>query len=293
MSEDDREPPVWDFAAAPPGSAPGVTSMVGYRALAAPEQVHRGMPSSRLTFILALDDGVEAAGSEAALDQVRPCPVIISGLHTAASYVKQRRTQAGVQIALHPLAARAVLGAPAAELPVSDFDGQDRLGLWAIELHEQLCETEDWGSRFRLVRERLIRRQDRHGHPPLRPELLGAWDLLERSRGRVPVAEVASTVGLSSRHLGTLFRQELGRSPKQVAGLMRFENATACLASQVRHHGRTDLARIAADAGFSDQAHLTREFSRYAGVGPSVWIHEEFRNIQDGAYRRTEDGDHD
>jgi hypothetical protein len=35
--------------------------MVGYRALEVSETVHRGMPSSMLTFIVSLDDGVEAA----------------------------------------------------------------------------------------------------------------------------------------------------------------------------------------------------------------------------------------
>ena len=44
------------FAAAPPRIAPGVTSMVGYRAASNPGELHRGMPSSTLTFtsILAI-----------------------------------------------------------------------------------------------------------------------------------------------------------------------------------------------------------------------------------------------
>src|SRR5947209_7082470 len=50
----------WEFVTAPPRIAPGVASMVGYRALRAPGEMHRGMPSSTLTFIVSLDDGVEA-----------------------------------------------------------------------------------------------------------------------------------------------------------------------------------------------------------------------------------------
>jgi hypothetical protein len=41
--------------------------MVGYRALDNPGELHRGMPSSTLTFIVSLDDGVEAAESAEAL----------------------------------------------------------------------------------------------------------------------------------------------------------------------------------------------------------------------------------
>lgn len=292
MGDDADHDPLWDFVSAPARLAPGISSMVGYRALEAPESLHRGLPSSRLTFIIALDDGVEAASTADALRCASPQPVIIGGLHTSASYVRQRATQAGVQIAMHPLAARAVLGLPAAELPVEDFDGESVLGRWSVELHEQLREADSWGARFHLVADRLIRR---HGDLDvrLRPELLHAWDLLERSDGRMPVGELASAVGLSTRHLGTLFHQELGRSPKQVAGLMRFENASTSLAQQVRQRGSADLARVAADSGFSDQAHLTREFTRYAGAGPSSWIREEFRNIQDGGHAAAEDRDHD
>ena len=62
---------VWEFVAAPPQSASGVASMVGYRALEMPGGVHRDMPSSRLTFIVSLDDGVEAAETATGTDVQR------------------------------------------------------------------------------------------------------------------------------------------------------------------------------------------------------------------------------
>jgi hypothetical protein len=57
----DDHAPAWEFVVAPPRSAPGVVSMVGYRAVDVPDAVHRGLPSSLLTFMVSLDDGVEAA----------------------------------------------------------------------------------------------------------------------------------------------------------------------------------------------------------------------------------------
>jgi hypothetical protein len=108
------EPRIWDITVAPPHSAPGVTSMVGFRALDVPETVHRGMPSSTLAFIVSLDDGLEAAETADALPAARPTPVILGGLHVRASQVRQRPGQAGVQLAVHPLASRALFGVPAA-----------------------------------------------------------------------------------------------------------------------------------------------------------------------------------
>ncbi len=40
------------------------------------------------------------------------------------------------------------------------------------------------------------------------------------------------------------------------------------------------LARLAAEAGYYDQAHLAREFRGLAGCSPSAWLAEEFRNVQ-------------
>ena len=40
------------------------------------------------------------------------------------------------------------------------------------------------------------------------------------------------------------------------------------------------LADLAADCGFYDQAHLAREFRDLAGCPPSVWLAEEFLNVQ-------------
>ncbi len=278
----EQTPPIWDFAMAPPHLAPGVASMVGYRALDVPESVHRGLPSSTLTFIVSLDDGVEAAATLGALAAARPIPVILGGLHVEASHVRQRRGQAGVQLAVHPLASRALFGLPAAELSLTDFDAAPMLGRHAQRLHEQLASAPCWSDAFTLASRYLVAQCNRH-RVGVRTEVAAAWELLRRSRGTAPIARVAEQVGLSQRHLSTLFRREVGRSPKEVAMLMRFEYATARMANAARGP-RVDLADIAVAAGYADQAHLTREFVRYTGTTPGAWLVEEFQNIQDGGH---------
>ncbi len=284
-------PPIWEFAVAPPRIAPGVVSMVGYRALDVPEAVHRGMPSSTLTFIVSLDDGVEAADTAAALPTARPNPIILGGLHLQASHVRQRRGEGGVQLALPPLAARALFGMPAAELSVTDFDAAPILGRRAADLHEQLAAARSWPDAFALVSAYLVAQQRRRGST-VRPEVTHAWQLLRRSRGRAPVAGVAEQVGLSQRHLTTLFRREVGRTPKTVATLMRFEYATGRIAEDARL-GRVDLGGIAAESGYCDQAHLTRDFVRFAGTSPRAWLAEEFQNIQDNGHSQRSQWSHD
>lgn len=283
----------WEFVVAPARSAPGVASMVGYRALEVPETVHRGLPSSTLTFIVSLDDGVEAADTTDALAAARPNPLVLGGLHVRASHVRLCRGQAGVQLAVHPLASRALFGVPSAELPITGFDGVAVLGRSAARLPERAADARGWSEVFATVAGYLVEARRCRDDVTVRPEVAYAWHLMERTRGRVQVGKVADKVGVSARHLTTLFRQEVGRSPKTVSMLMRFQNASARIAASARAYGRVDLAAIAVDTGYCDQAHLTREFVRFAGVPPRAWLADEFRNIQDGGHSWASQWDHD
>lgn len=248
----------WEFVTAPPRSAPRVTSMLGYRALGTPGEMHRGIPSSTLTFIVSLDDGVEAAESAEALPAVRPNPLVLGGLQLRAVHVRQRRGQAGVQLAVHPLAARALFGMPSAELSSAGFDGAVVLGRRGLELAERVGGAAGWQDAFTLIANYLVTARERREHSTVRPEVAYAWHLLQRTRGRASVNAVAGRVGLSPRHLGVLFHREVGRAPKTVATLMRFEYATARIAESVWRRAPINLAAVAVDAGYSDQAHLSR-----------------------------------
>jgi AraC-like DNA-binding protein len=288
VADDER---VWNFSAAPPRVAPGVTSMIGYRSVSIPGELHRGMPSSTLTFIVSLDDGVEAAGTAEALPSARPNPLLLSGLQVEAAYVRQRRGQTGVQLAVHPLAARSLFGVPSAELNAAAWDATAVLGRKGVRLQQRVSEAGGWGDAFGWIAEYLSTAwRDDAG---VRPEVTQAWHLLQLSGGRASVGGLADRVGITARHLTTLFHREVGRSPKTVAMLMRFERATARIAESVRRHAAVDLAAVAANTGYSDQAHLTREFARFAGAPPGRWIAEEFRNIQAGGHTFGADFDHD
>jgi len=68
---------------------------------------------------------------------------------------------------------------------------------------------------------------------------------------------------------------QVGLAPKALQRTLRFQRFLA-LAQYAMAHGRepTDegLARLAADAGFADQAHLSRECGRLTGLTPSAFL---------------------
>ena len=78
------------------------------------------------------------------------------------------------------------------------------------------------------------------------------------------VAAVAAALAADRRTLSTLFRREVGFGLKRYARLARFEQALRA----VRAEDAPSLGVVAAQFGFADQPHLTREFRCFAGVAP-------------------------
>ena len=273
------------FVAAPrtPGAA---LRAVGYRSVRESPGQHRGLPSPFLTFIVTLDQPVRVAGTvEGGPAAIADLDVLVAGLHLEPAMVQMGTLQTGVQAAIHPLAARALFGLPARELRGRSLLGENVLGAAAPRLRERLAIAPDWPQRFRVLAEETSGwAASREAARGPRPEVIAAWRLLEASRGRLRIDDLATRVYLSRRRLSTLFDEELGLSPKQAARTMRFTHAVARIGSGVRA-GRLDLAEVAAQCGYADQSHLVREFQALAGTSPSGWIAEEFPNIQAGGHR--------
>jgi AraC-like DNA-binding protein len=71
---------------------------------------------------------------------------------------------------------------------------------------------------------------------------------------------VADALGVSERQLHRRCLAHFGYGPKTVQRVLRFQDAVAL--------ARLDrpLARVAAEAGYADQAHLARDVKALAGV---------------------------
>ena len=145
------------------------------------------------------------------------------------------------------------------------------LGVPADALRDLRVPLEDlWGAAGRLVGERagadpaalaaaLARRLARGPDP----RVVGAAFLLARTPD-LPVPAVARAVGLGERQLRRAFTAGVGYGPRTFARVMRFRRALALL------EGGEAPARAAADAGYADQPHMTRELGALAGRTPGA-----------------------
>jgi AraC-like DNA-binding protein len=268
-----------------------VVSTVGYRITSPAPVIHRGLPSPALTVVLSLDDPIvtglspaHATGPDAYRNQI-----ILGGLHTSPAYIAQPAVQSGIQLAVRPLEARALFGLPAGELRDLTTEGADVLGKSATQLREQICEMNTWPERFAVLARYLRGRYADAAHRKQpRPEVLEAWRWIAWHRGTGSMAGLAQHVLLSQRQLTTVFRAEVGLTPKAVSRLMRFENARQRLAQTVRSSTPSDITAVAHACGYFDHSHLVRDFQQYVGTSPTQWLTEERRNIQAGAHQKSE-----
>lgn len=75
---------------------------------------------------------------------------------------------------------------------------------------------------------------------------------------------LAADLGLSERQLRRRFDATVGYGPKTLQRVLRLRRFLS--------GAQADLGRAALDAGYSDQAHLTRECSRLTGLSPGRWV---------------------
>jgi AraC-like DNA-binding protein len=270
--------PVREYALHAPGPhlRPHLGWCTGYRDSGVEPALHRGLPSPWLTFIVTLDEPLVMAAHPDPAQTPGQFDVLVGGLHTSPALIRHDGSQSGIQLAVSPLAARALLGVPASELASIDVHGADILGGAAGRIHDQVRELRGWEAKFAFLEHFLLDRMrvadERAG---VSAEVRHAWGQLMRSGGNLPVAALAAQTGWSERHLRSRFRAETGLAPKEAGRVIRFDRARRLLQRRAAAGQPLDLAGLAVTAGYFDQAHLDRDFRLLAGCPPTVWLASE------------------
>lgn len=97
--------------------------------------------------------------------------------------------------------------------------------------------------------------------------LAKAGAAIREANGTIPVSHVAMAAHATVRTLERKFKRSSGFTVKDVSGLIRFEQVR----NQLWNHPESNLAGLAHELGYADQAHLSREFKRYSGTTPAAF----------------------
>jgi AraC-like DNA-binding protein len=245
----------------------------GYRQAGGAPATHRGLPSPYLTLIFTLHDPLDIAQHADPTQPADRYDALLGGLHARPVLITHPGYQSGIQVAVSPLAARALFGMPAGELAAIDVHADAILGRESERIREQMQAADTWTGRFSAVdaalRARALAQPSPETAATVPAEVARAWRLLLRTGGAIPISALADEVGWSTRHLAARFQVEIGLSPKAAARVIRFHRARRGLTTA------PNLAALAVQHGYFDQAHLDREFRVLAGCTPTEWLATE------------------
>ena len=170
----------------------------------------------------------------------------------------------GLQINFTMLGARLFLGRPLVELTNRVVPLDDLFGAGAETLRSELRDAGTWPARFAILDREISARINAARAVP--PAVIWTWRRLTETGGRIRIGAIVSDVGCSQKHLIAQFREHIGLPPKVISRVLRFGAAVEALKTQ---GARFRLADIAADCGYFDQAHFSRDFRAFAGVTPT------------------------
>lgn len=156
-----------------------------------------------------------------------------------------------------------LLGVPASVLTDRFVPLHDIWGHAGRELCEQLLGARTLPDALELISDAFARHSERAVEPASARLARRAVRLLEVENIRI--GSVAQRLGVTSRHLRRAFIENIGVGPKDFARALRL-NVVLQRASQ-----SADWGRIAADAGYYDQAHLIADFRELVGVTPGAF----------------------
>lgn len=192
--------------------------------------------------------------------QPLPSPFLIGLLNQPAVFYTENRLEI-IGVRCFPWTVFDLLGLPSAKVSLHLFEhpiAQLQPGLAESIQAGKIAEALDQVKQYFL--------QARMG-VATDSMLFKAGAAMRAASGNMPVSQVAEAAHATVRTLERKFKQSSGHTVKDVSGLIRFE--------QVRNHlwlhPDANLAGLAHEMGYTDQAHLSKEFKRYSGATPAAF----------------------
>ena len=167
---------------------------------------------------------------------------------------------------LRPESVRALFGIDGAELANDVIEADAVFGRRVDDYRERIGIARCASERFDALID-LLRALQREFSRPLSCDAVRGKDRLLGVHGNVSISTLCQELGVSRKHLNSLFSSHVGVSPKTYARLLRFRavvDGLSCVSNE--------WVRMAAVRGYFDQSHLIRDFGQFAGEAPMSFL---------------------
>ena len=196
----------------------------------------------------------------------------VAGPDTAANVIGLPEGTLTVGVRFRPGRAPGFLKARADELTNQSVELDALWGSDAAAIADALASTPSVEGKQAILEAALVERLEEVRQ--IDAEVDVAIDVIGSAPSQARVGAISKELNISERQLRRRFENAVGYGPKTFGRVLRFR----AFLSLVEDHGYA-IADAAAEAGYADQAHLTRECNDLAGLPPAELI--KVRNVQD------------
>ncbi|WP_158544152.1 helix-turn-helix domain-containing protein [Cohnella sp. OV330] len=187
----------------------------------------------------------------------------VEGLMTQFEVLSLSQTQSLFGIRFFSESAQSIL-----KFPVSAFIGQhvfleDIWGGEGLFMVEEVLSVDATSKIIEIV-ERKLNHLLSFDDTPSNSLLHSSMQYIYAYKGSISPLDLAEKLSFSERHLRRTFDRELGLSPKEMLGIVRFQS----MLQELYCGTYSSFTDIAMKYGYYDQSHFIKNFKRYYGMLP-------------------------
>jgi AraC-like DNA-binding protein len=160
---------------------------------------------------------------------------------------------------------------PFFDFPVNELNNLtiEMDAIWNNEIHrvrDAILNTSLISHKFNILENYFLQKSKRE--PESNPLIKYAVDQLLSSPQVWTIDQLSKKIGISHKHLISLFKKFVGLSPKQFARIAKFQKVIQLVEKQQQ----IEWTPLAYECGYYDQAHFIKEFEAFSGVNPSAYL---------------------
>jgi AraC-like DNA-binding protein len=188
----------------------------------------------------------------------------IEGLMTRYEVMSFSEPQSLFGIRFYPEMAQLLL-----KCPVTAFIGhrvflEEVWGPQSLEMVEEILSASTDREMIDTAERAFLRILSNNDDPTDRL-LHAGMQYMYASNGTISVSALADKLSFSERHIRRTFDRELGLSPKEIAGIVKFQS----MLQELHSSPTSRLTEIAMKFGYYDQSHFIKSFKRFYGLLPT------------------------
>jgi AraC-like DNA-binding protein len=141
--------------------------------------------------------------------------------------------------------------------------------LWNTEIHsirDAILNAANVENKFSILEKYFLLKGKEKFEP--NPLVSYAIEQLQQSPQVWTIEQLTRKVGITQKHLISLFKKYAGLSPKLFARISKFQKVIQL----VEKEQKVSWTSLAYECGYYDQAHFIKEFQAFSGINPSSYL---------------------